>query len=106
MGLQCPYPQMKLDDTVRNWPVAPFHMSVSWTGNKGKPLERLDHDITLISGAKKLKIMVTSPHKCTSKCSPSLIPWLLVIVAILYLHKYTRHLLIPVYVRKTSEMVC
>ena len=60
---------MKLDDTVRNWPVAPFHMSVSWTGNKGKSLERLKHDITLISGVKRLKLMISAPHKCTSKYS-------------------------------------
>ena len=59
--------QMKLDDIVRNWPVAPFHMSVSWTGNKGKALERLEHDITLISGAKRFKLIISSPHKCTSK---------------------------------------
>ena len=59
--------QMKLDDTVRNWPVAPFHVSVSWTGNKGKALERLEHDIALISGAKRFKVMISSPVKCTSK---------------------------------------
>ena len=81
---------MKLDDTVRNWPVAPFRMSVSWTGNKAKPLERLEHDITLISGAKRLKLMIFSPHKCTSKYSLSLSNY-----CHLYLHKFTTPLPIP-----------
>ena len=54
-------------DIVSNRSVVPFHVSVSWTGNKGKPLERLEHELVLISGAKTLKLIITSPVKSTSK---------------------------------------
>ena len=58
---------MKLDDIVKNKPEFPFEVEICWNGSEGKAVKRLQHELFLVSGEKRIKLMISSPLKCTGE---------------------------------------